>query len=100
VDARHTETQIYPVRGRNFKRRPGMVVVHNHVMHTVSMMSGLHGFRVWQQAMTGRLVKCKCRWNGIEHYRVRGLGDGRSNTSEEIAKAMEEFNKALEKEVS
>lgn len=62
---------MYCLRGRRFKRRPGMVVVHNHIRHTADMPLGLNGFRAWQQARTDRLVECDCGWWGIEHYRVR-----------------------------
>ena len=68
------------------KLRPGMIVVHNHVMHTKGMPLGLNGFRAWQQMPAKDRVRCRCGWHGIEHYRVRGLG-GKSFTWDEIAKA-------------
>jgi hypothetical protein len=71
----------YYLRGPNFnrkgiaafKRRAGMVVVHNHVAHTIDMPLGLNGFRAWQQMPTERLAVCPCGWWGIEHYRIRDL---------------------------
>jgi hypothetical protein len=70
---------MYYLRGQNFnrkgiadfKRREGMVVVHNHIAHTIDMPLGLNGFRAWQQVRTERLVECSCGWWGIKHYRIR-----------------------------
>ena len=81
------ETQKYYLRGRNFKPRPGMVVVHNHIMHTKGMPLGVNGFRAWQQTRTGKLVECKCGWWGIEHYRIRAAGSGKAYTALEMVEA-------------
>lgn len=82
-----SESKTYYLRGRNFKRRPGMVTVHNHVMHTKAMPLGVNGFRAWQQVRTGRLIECNCGWWGIKHYRVRALGSGESYTGAQIRAA-------------
>jgi hypothetical protein len=59
----------------NFKKlRPGMIVVHNHILHTREMPLGMNGFRAWQQKPAKDRVRCRCGWWGIEHYRVRGTG--------------------------
>jgi hypothetical protein len=63
---------------KNFKARPGMVVVHNHVMHSKDMPNGWNGFRVWQQVSNKRTVKCRCGWMGVDRCRIRGMGTGRS----------------------
>lgn len=84
------ETQIYALRGRNFKPRPGMVVVHNHVMHTKEMLLGVNGFRAWQQIRTGKLAECKCGWWGVDHYRIRALGLGKCYTEAQIKAAQGE----------
>jgi len=67
----------------------GRVLVHNHFKHTVDMPDDLNGFRCWTQDMDNReeLVRCGCGWQGVEHYRVRGLGDDKSYTWEEIMRA-------------
>lgn len=54
-----------------------IVTVHNHVQHTADMPNGANGFRFWTQKMNSRLVRCKCGWSGLPHYRIRGLGSGR-----------------------
>ena len=64
--------RYYP--GPKFKRRRGMIVVHNDVRHTVNMGIGMNGFRAWQQRPAANRVVCRCGWAGIEHYRVRGTG--------------------------
>ena len=58
----------------------GRVLVHNHVMHTVDMYNGENGFRYWTQKASPDLVRCKCGWSGLPHYRVRGLGNGKAST--------------------
>lgn len=51
----------------------GRVLVHNDVMPQSKI--GTHGFRVWTQLKTSRLVRCQCDWAGVDlhglpHYRV------------------------------
>src|SRR5262245_60116366 len=53
-------------------------LVHNHIAHTYDMPHGLNGFRCWTQTTTKYLVRCRCGWSGLPHYRVRGPGSDRS----------------------
>ena len=62
----------------------GRVLVHNHIKHTVDMPDDLNGFRCWTQDMEGELIRCGCGWRGVEHYRVRALGDDKSYTWTEL----------------
>jgi hypothetical protein len=56
----------------------GRFLAHNHIQHTTDMPHGMNGFRCWTLTKPTGLVKCKCGWAGLPHYRVRGLGSGRS----------------------
>jgi hypothetical protein len=62
----------------------GRVLVHNQVAHTIGSRPGERGSRCWTQDMDKGLVRCRCGWRGVEHYRVRGLGSDRAYTSDEI----------------
>lgn len=56
------------------KRVPaGRVIVHNHVRRHKDQPHGAMGFRVWTEDAPAQrdLVKCKCKWSGLPHYRVR-----------------------------
>jgi hypothetical protein len=69
------------VRGFTIPRSvaTGLVLVHNHVQHTVDTPCGLNGFRAWSQTPDEKhLVSCRCGWSGLSHYRVRGVGSGKS----------------------
>jgi len=51
----------------------GYVLVHNHIAHTKDMPVGLNGFRIWtQKAEPEHLQLCKCGWEGVVHYHVKG----------------------------
>jgi hypothetical protein len=69
----------------------GRVLVHNHVMHTEFMHHGANGFRCWTQNFERSLVRCKCGWRGVEHYRVRGMGSDKCYTSAECYPQLAEF---------
>jgi hypothetical protein len=81
-------TGMYYLRPNFKKLRRGMIVVHNHIMHTKDMPLGLNGFRAWQQKPAKDRVRCHCGWRNIDHYRVRGIGSGRCFSWAEIEKAM------------
>ena len=51
----------------------GHVLVHSHLAHAVGQPSGVEGFRAWTQKPSRRLVRCKCGWSGLPHYRVRRM---------------------------
>lgn len=63
---------------RNLPSDKRRVIVHNHIMHTVDMPLGMNGFRAWTQFKSNKVVACKCGWSGLKHYRVKGLGSGKS----------------------
>jgi hypothetical protein len=71
---RRVRIPMYYLRHLNSKIRPGMVVVHNHILHTRNMPLGYNGFRAWQQQREpDRIMYCPCGWQHIEpHFRVRG----------------------------
>ena len=59
----------YVGRGVPRKTRPGMVLCHNHVRHTIDMPAGWHGFRAWfSDAPQPGFKKCGCGWSGLPHY--------------------------------
>jgi len=65
----------------------GRVLVHNHIAHTKDMPAGVHGFRFWtQKTEPNRLVLCKCGWQGLTHYHVKGVGSHKSFTHAEYQK--------------
>jgi hypothetical protein len=84
----HRQDRAYGFRAPD-KLPKGRVLVHNHIKHTVDMPDGLNGFRCWTQAMDAKeeLIGCGCGWRGVEHYRVRALGDDNSYTWEELMRA-------------
>lgn len=49
----------------------GMVLVHNHVKHEADTPAGFNGFRAWKQSPAAGLLKCKCGWAGLPHYRAQ-----------------------------
>jgi len=53
--------------------KSGRKLMHNAVMHTIDMRSGVNGFRAWTdtEVPTG-FVKCPCGWSGLPHYASRG----------------------------
>lgn len=53
--------------------KAGKVLVHNHIQHEPDTRCAFNGFRAWwtSETNTGRLMKCKCGWAGLPHYRVR-----------------------------
>jgi hypothetical protein len=53
-------------------RKPGYVLVHNRIMHTKDMPSGVNGFRFWTQKGDRDVVLCKCGWQDVLHYRFKG----------------------------
>jgi hypothetical protein len=68
--------------------KAGRALVHNHVMHTVDMSNGVNGFRAWTQKMAPDLMRCRCGWSGLTHYRRRGLGSGKAVTEAQLAAAL------------
>jgi hypothetical protein len=49
----------------------GYVLVHNRVAHSKNQRSSIRGFRAWFQKSRANLVRCKCGWSGLPHYRVK-----------------------------
>jgi len=54
--------------------REERVLVHNRVARYADQPHGLCGFRCWTQKLDETLVRCKCVWSGLPHYRTTGLG--------------------------
>jgi hypothetical protein len=54
------------------KVKPGYILVHNQIIHTKDMPSGVCGFRFWTQKPEPGWVRCKCGWQGVSHYCARG----------------------------
>jgi hypothetical protein len=54
------------------KLKAGRILVHNRIMHTKDMPSGINGFRFWTQKRDRDVVLCKCGWQGVLHYRFKG----------------------------
>jgi hypothetical protein len=53
--------------------RPGRVLVHNQIVHTVRMPCGVNGFRCWSDVKPpSGFIKCPCGWSGLPHYASRG----------------------------
>lgn len=53
--------------------RPGRVLMHNHIRHTIDMPCGQNGFRAWTDtAPPPGFVKCPCGWAGLPHYALKG----------------------------
>lgn len=63
----------------------GRVLAHNQVAHAVDTPHGVNGFRCWTQDIDEKLIRCRCGWRGVEHYRLRGVGSGRSYGWDQIA---------------
>jgi hypothetical protein len=64
----------------------GRVLVHNQIAHTKDMPLGLNGFRAWtQKPQPQRLVLCRCGWQGLKHYHIKG-GNHRSFTAAQLEK--------------
>ena len=83
----HRQDRAYGFRSPD-KLLEGHVLVHNHIKHTVDMPDDLQGFRCWTQMDNKEeLIRCGCGWRGVEHYRLRALGDDKSYTWEEIMRA-------------
>jgi hypothetical protein len=52
--------------------KPGRVLAHNHIMHTVDMPLGCNGFRAWTWAKAKAKVprnfkNCNCGWSSLPH---------------------------------
>jgi hypothetical protein len=78
----------------------GRVLVHNHVMHTTETRHGERGFHCWTQQMDKRLVRCRCGWRGVDHYRFGGAGGGKSFAQAEIDRAIRKDRMARERRMA
>jgi hypothetical protein len=75
------------------KIKPGRVLYHNHVMHTVSMGNGHNGFRCWTQPASRSILEgyaeCPCGWSGLPHYADKDhikATKGKAKTIEQMVK--------------
>jgi hypothetical protein len=72
--ARPDGQRYYNKRGVPRKISADRVLAHNRVRHTVDMPDGQNGFRCWTWPLgkvPRNFKRCKCRWSGLPHYRLR-----------------------------
>jgi hypothetical protein len=75
------------------KIKPGRVLYHNHVMHTVDMPNSLNGFRCWTQPASRPVLdgfaECPCGYAGLPHYAHKDhikATKGKAKTTEHMIK--------------
>ena len=51
------------------KSKPGWVLAHNHVRHTVDMAIDRNGFRAWWfiKSVPDAFKPCRCGWSKLPH---------------------------------
>ena len=60
---------IHYVSRRPTKSKPGWVLAHNHVRHTVDMAIDRNGFRAWwfYKSVPDAFKPCRCGWGTLPH---------------------------------